>query len=305
MTLKIGILTRSPSSWACRELYRACLEEGAECIFFRFRDLSVKIHGKPIVYLRDTPIENVIDVVFVRPIGKCSLEQAIYRIDILHLLRDLGLRVINDPKSIEIAIDKFRTTYLLSLHGIKTPLTVVTENEYRILDVQYREIFRKRDVVIKPLFGSRGYGIVRVLRRNVKKPEDFVWRLCFYLTACGAVLYIQEYLKTRGQDYRLFVIGDRVVASMIRRAPPGEWRTNVSQGGQPLAVKVSEEVQELAIKAARVIGCEIAGIDIAEVDGEYYVLEINSQPGWRGIQQATGVDIAREIVKYIKETVKR
>ncbi len=305
MTLTLGILTRNPNSWASKELQRACIQEGISYIFFKFSDVTAKICGPYDVkaYIRGVDIRSLTDVVLVRPIGKCSLEQAIFRIDFLHLLKELGIRVINDPRSIEIAIDKFRTLYMLALRGFKTPLTIVMENEYRIFDSSCADIFNKRDIVIKPLFGSRGFGIVRL--RCIKDVEDLIWRIGFYLTSLGAVVYIQEYLRKRGVDYRLFVIGDRVVASMIRRAPPGQWKTNISRGGRPVPVKVSENLADVAIRACEVIGCEIAGVDVVELEGEYYILELNTQPGWRGIQEATGVDIAREIVKYIKESVKK
>ncbi len=305
MTLTLGILTRNPNSWASKELRRACIQEGINYLFFKFGDVLALVKGPDNVrvYVRGVDARSLLDAVLVRPIGKCSLEQAIFRLDLLHLLRDLGVRVINDPRTIEIAIDKFRTLCMLALRGFKTPLTVVMENEYRVFDEPCVSIVRRSDLVVKPLFGSRGYGIVKL--RRIRDVEDLVWRIGFYLTSLGAVIYIQEYLRKRGVDYRLFVVGDRVIASMMRKAPPGQWKTNISRGGRPIPVRAHEELEEVAVRACHVIGCEIAGVDVVEVDGEYYVLELNTQPGWRGIQEATGIDIAREIVRYIKESVKR
>ena len=158
--VKIGILTRNPNGWATQQLRKAAFELGYQITTFRFRDLSVKIEsGNVEVYFRDVKLRDVVDIVLVRPIGKCSLEQAIYRMDLLHLIKELGIYVINDPKSIEIAIDKFRTLYILALNGLKVPYTIVTENEYRIYDV---DKIPER-LIIKPLFGSRGHGVLAYL----------------------------------------------------------------------------------------------------------------------------------------------
>ncbi len=302
----IGILTRNPNSWCSRELARACTEEGCRYLTFAFRDLSATVgRGKIEVRLCSIGVlEDLVDVVLVRPIGKCSLEQAVFRMDLLHCLADTGLPVVNDPRAIEIAMDKFRTLYMLTLSNIPTPLTLVSESEYRV--AENLDVFNGGDVVVKPLFGSRGFGVFRLRSRCVSDMKDLVWRLCFYLSSSGAVLLLQEYIRHGGVDYRLLVVGDRVVASMMRRARSG-WKTNIAQGGEPVKPqRLDPEVEELAVKSCRVIGCDIAGVDIVETrGGEKVVLELNTQPGWRGLQAVSDVDIAREIVKFLKEKAKK
>ncbi len=300
---RIGILTRNPHGWASQQLLHAARELGHEAIAFRFRDIIVKIGEDVEVLLKGQNIRNIVDIVLVRPIGKCSLEQAIYRMDLLHLI-NVWIPVINDPKSIEIAIDKFRALYLLALNGVKVPLTFVTENEHRIYDVKN---ILPRNIIIKPIFGSRGHGVFSLkLHNNVDYVEDLFWRIMFYLTDLKAIIYAQEQVSEKGEDYRLFVIGDKVIAGMIRQAQRG-WKTNVSIGGRPRPLsKIPSDVEELAIRTCRIVGCEIAGVDIVRGDdGELYVLEINSQPGWRGLQECTRINIAREIINYLVYRARR
>ena len=117
------------------------------------------------------------------------------------------------------------------------------------------------------------------------------------------VLYLQEYVKHGGKDIRCFVVGERVIASMYRVAKGG-WKTNVSQGGVPIPFKPSKETEELAVKAAKTVGCEIAGVDLMESKEGLMVHEVNSQPGFMGLQTSTGIDIAGEIVDYIIKKIK-
>ncbi|NPA22731.1 MAG: RimK family alpha-L-glutamate ligase [Crenarchaeota archaeon] len=300
---RIGILTRNPQGWATQQLTHVAEELGHRATPFRFRDIIVQIGDKVHILVRGTKLEELTDIVLVRPIGKCSLEQAIYRMDLLHLI-NRTLPVVNSPTSIEIAIDKFRTLYLLALNGIKVPLTFVTENEHRIYDVRER---LPRNVIIKPLFGSRGHGVFSLrLYEGVDYIEDLFWRIMFYLTDLRSVIYLQEQVSEKGEDYRLFVIDNRVIAGMVRKAQRG-WKTNVSLGGRPRPLRnIPNDVEDLAVRACRVIGCEIAGVDILRGnDDELYVLEVNSQPGWRGLQECTRINIAREIINYLAYRARR
>jgi len=152
------------------------------------------------------------------------------------------------------------------------------------------------------MFGSRGFGIFKL-----KLPDfnEIVWRIVNDLTYLKHVVYIQEFIEHKGYDIRLFIIDNQVIAGMYRIAT-FDWKTNIAKGGKPKPLnKIPIELQEIAIKACKVIGCEIAGIDILEINGNYYILEINSQPGWRGLQQVTNVNIAKEIIKYVKSKVKK
>ena len=227
------------------------------------------------------------DAVLARFIPNGSLEQIIYRVDALHWLEDRGVRVMNSPRAIERCVDKFYTSALLYEAGLPTPETIVCES----VDDAMAAVRELGDVIIKPLFGSMGHGMVRV------SDPDIAFRVVRALETTRAVFYVQRVVEHHGCDVRAFVVGDRVVAAMERRASDGGWRTNVSRGGDARAIELSPEWAALALRAARAVGAEYAGVDLLPArDGTVHVLEVNGIPGWSGIQTVTETDVAGAIV---------
>jgi RimK family alpha-L-glutamate ligase len=292
--VKIGILTRNPEAWCSMNLIKAFEKLGAEPVCLRFSRLVAKVGSKPVVYHEDINVLEELGALVIRPIGRGSLDECIFRMDILHRLTRLGLPVINHPSAIEKCIDKYYALTILEEHGIPVPKTVVTESAEEALKA-FHEL--GGDVVIKPLFGSRGVGITRI------SDPEIATRIFRALQFTHNVLYIQEFIPHGTRDIRAFVINEEVVASMYREGR--SWKTNVAQGAVPKMLKLVGEAEELAIKATKVVGCEIAGVDILEGPNGLYIVEINSQPGWRGIQTVTKVNIAEAIAKYVIERAKR
>jgi RimK family alpha-L-glutamate ligase len=235
------------------------------------------------------------DVVFARIIPGGSLEQLIYRVDALHWIENRGVRVVNSPRVIERSVDKFYTTTLLHEAGLLVPETVVCER----MEEAMAAVRAMGDVVIKPIFGSLGHGMVRL-----SDPETAL-RVVRALDQIKSVFYVQRAVDHGGRDLRIFVVGGRVLAAIERRAPKGEWRTNVAIGGSATAVDVSPEIERTAIAAAAAVGADYAGVDLLPArDGAMYVLEVNGIPGWQGLQQATGVDVAASIVEHVERCVR-
>ena len=292
--MKIGVLTKNPESWHSKQLEKAIIKNNTIPFFFRFTEITAKIEEKLQIYARNTNIIEEIPAVIVRPIGRGSLEEIIFRLDVLHSLEKSGTLIINPPKAIEISVDKYYSLNLLRQSGISVPRTIATENFEEALRA-FREL--GGDVVVKPLFGSRGVGSTRV------SDSEIATRIFRALTYNHEVIYLQEYIEHGFSDIRAFVIGERVVASMRREAQT--WKTNVSLGAKPKPVKLDSELEDLAIKASRIIGCKVAGVDIVESRKGPLIVEINSQPGWRGLQTVTKVNIADEIVKYVISELKR
>ena len=292
--MKIGVLTKNPESWHSKQLEKAIIKNNTVPFFFRFTEITAKIEEKLQIYARNTNIIEEIPAVIVRPIGRGSLEEIIFRLDVLHSLEKSGTLIINPPKAIEISVDKYYSLNLLRQSGISVPRTIATENFEEALRA-FREL--GGDVVVKPLFGSRGVGSTRV------SDLEIATRIFRALTYNHEVIYLQEYIEHGFSDIRAFVIGERVVASMRREAQT--WKTNVSLGAKPKPVKLDSELEDLAIKASRIIGCKVAGVDIVESRKGPLIVEINSQPGWRGLQTVTKVNIADEIVKYVISELKR
>jgi RimK family alpha-L-glutamate ligase len=234
------------------------------------------------------------DAVFARIIPSGTLEQIIYRVDALHWIEDRGVTVVNSPRAIERAVDKFYTSALLREAAVPTPEIVVCERAADALAAV--EAFG--DAVIKPIFGSMGLGLVRVGDLEVAR------RIVRPLEQSRAVFYVQRWVEHGGRDLRAFVVGGRVVGAIERLAPAGEWRTNVSLGGRATAVTLPDEWSALAVRAASVVGADYAGVDLLPaVDGRVFVLEVNGIPGWEGLQRATGIDVAASLVTLLESRV--
>lgn len=224
---------------------------------------------------------------FVRSVSTGSLEQITKRLGILHALRESGVRVWNDARAIERCVDKSTATFLFQRAGLPTPPTRVVEGQQSAL-AHARAL--GHPLVVKPLFGSQGNGISRALTPDQLPPPN----------AVGEVYYMQEYLRTPGatafEDWRVFVSSGRILSAMKRIGKT--WITNVHQGAEPVAHEPDAEMQSLALAAVRAIGADYAGVDlIRDAQGQLMVLEINSNPAWRGLQKVASVDIAETLAE--------
>jgi len=171
---------------------------------------------------------------------------------------------------------------------VPVPRTAVTENVDEALKA-FSEL--GGDVVVKPLFGSRGIGATRVNDREIA--STLFKGITFY----HGVVYLQEFVQHGSSDIRAFVVDNRVIACMRRMA--NTWKTNYSQGAKPTPITLSDAFEEIAIKSARLVGCKVAGVDILESPDGPFVVDVNSQPGWRGLQSVAQVNIAEEIVDFV------
>jgi RimK family alpha-L-glutamate ligase len=203
--------------------------------------------------------------------------------------------IINPPLSIERSVDKYHTLALMEEQDLPVPETIVTESPEEAVKA-FHEL--GGDIVIKPLFGSRGIGSTRVTDADVA--ERLFRAIVFY----HGVLYVQKFIPHGGSDVRAFVVGDKVVAAM-HRVMPSSWKTNVSLGAKPVSMKPSNEIERLAVKASEVIGCKIAGVDILESSDGPVIIELNSQPGWRGLQTVADTNIGEEIARFVVSSLKR
>ena len=223
-----------------------------------------------------------------------SLEQVVFRMDAVHRIAAAGVPVLNPPRAVEAAVDKYLTLSLLDRAGIPVPPTWTGESATEAL-----EVFNALggDVVVKPLFGSEGRGLMRI------SDPELAWRSFHAIERLNAVLYLQRVVRHPGHDVRVFVLRGSVLGVMRRHASPGEWRTNVSLGGKAEPCRLDPEAERLALAAARAIGAEMAGVDlIADLDlGKLVVLEVNAVPGWRALARVTGIDVAAAILVALKD----
>jgi RimK family alpha-L-glutamate ligase len=284
------------TGWHTDELLRALAARGHTGTVVLYESLVARIAPRGTTPTLSATSQQLLSApaVLARIVPNGSLEQIIYRVDALHWLEERGVRVMNSPRAIERCVDKFYTSALLREAGLDTPETVVCER----IDDAMAAVREMGDVIVKPLFGSMGHGMVRV-----SDPET-AFRVFRALELARTVFYLQRVVEHAGCDVRAFVVGNRVIAGIERRARDGGWRTNISLGGEARAIDLPSAWSELALTAARAVGADYAGVDLLPAsDGTIHVLEVNGIPGWSGAQKATSVDIAGAIVDHLIGTV--
>jgi RimK family alpha-L-glutamate ligase len=290
--VKVGILG-SKRGWHVEALQGTLQSRGIVAPCFSITRLLARIADRPRMESEGESLDSY-DVLFVRTIPGGSLEQIIFRVDALHRLENAGVRIVNSPTTIERTVDKYYTSSLLEDAGLLTLRTIVTERFAAAMEA-FHEL--GGDVVVKPLFGSEGRGMVRVT------DEDTAYRVFRALELGRYVYYLQEFTPHAHWDIRAFVIGGEVVVAMARRMEepgPSPWKTNIARGGKGEPLELDQEVQQMALTACRALEADYAGVDILPgEDGRYYIIEVNGIPGWRGLQAATGVDVAELLADYI------
>lgn len=280
----------NPGSWYCNDLKRVAKKHDIRFSRIDFCQLVAAVgNSSPALSGNDVDLSTV-DALIVRTMPPGSLEQVVFRMDALWRLEAAGVTILNSPKSIECAVDKYLTTSRLQLAGLNVPETVVCENSEAAL-----EAFEQLggDVVVKPIFGSEGRGLMRV------SDPDIALRTFRTLERINAVLYLQKFIAHEGYDIRALVLDGKVIGGM-KRSCPGDFRTNVSRNGKAEPHTLTDSEQELALRAAEAIGTRFAGVDLlSEQSGTCYVIEVNAVPGWRAFQQVTGIDVAECVVSSV------
>jgi len=278
--MRIALLAGG-DGWHVRDLRRAAAALGHHADVVDFRKVSAGVAVDP------GPLAGF-DAVLVRTMPPGSLEQVVFRMDVLHRLQTQGVAVLNPPRALEMCVDKYLASACLEAAGLPVPPTVVCQDAETAL-AAFEQL--GGDVIVKPIFGSEGRGMVRV------SDAELAWRTFRTLERTQCVLYLQQVIRHPGWDLRVFVLGDRVLTAMRRFARDG-WRTNIAQGGRGEAVTPTAEEERLALAAARAVGAPAAGVDLLPGPDGWFVLEVNAVPGWRALAPVTGVDVAAELIQF-------
>ncbi len=225
---------------------------------------------------------------FVRFVPGGSFEAVTLYLGVLHALRELGVTVWNDARAIERCVDKSTTTFFLQRAGLPTPRTFARVNRSEAETIASSLLAEGRKLVQKPLFGAQGKGLRLIASlADLASPEEV-----------NGVYYLQEFIppaQAHHQDWRLFVCGGRIVAAMIRHG--SSWITNIKQGARAKAAIASQELADLALRAASCVGADYAGVDIIQArNGRLLVLEVNSMPAWNGLQRVSRIRISDQLV---------
>jgi ribosomal protein S6--L-glutamate ligase len=285
--MHIGIVTGVPG-WHVQDLLRAGRKFGHEC---RLIDATKLVSTIGVAQHDDLQA----DALLIRAFPSGTLEQTLFRLAALYRAEREGRLVLNPPAAFEACVDKFTATSRLAAAGLPVLPTICCQTLDEAM-LAFDQL--DGDVVVKPLFGSEGKGVQRVTDR------DLAWRTCSTLCQLGAVLYLQRFIPHPGYDLRVFVLGGQVLAGMRRRAT--DWRTNIARGGTPEAVRLSDHEIDLALRAAKAVGAEMAGVDLIPGPGDALsVLEVNGVPGWRALAQVTGLDVATTILRFVEQRVQQ
>ncbi len=266
--------------WHVRDLHRAASDLGhitANLDFRRVSAMAGRFNAGPPPF----------DAAIVRTMPPGSLEQVVFRMDLLHAWQRKGIGILNPPRALEICVDKYLCTARLDAAGLRVPATIVCQHA----DAAFEAFDRLGgDIVVKPIFGSEGRGMVRV------SDKELAWRTFRAIERTQSVLYLQEFIPHPGWDVRAFVSRGRVLTSM-RRIAKDDWRTNVAQGATAEPWPLPRELESLALRSAEAVGTIVAGVDLLPgADGQWYVIEVNAVPGWKALAPVTGIDVARELV---------
>ena len=281
MSRPIVLFTDEPG-WHGARLRQALARRGYESRYLSLRqcgfDLQSPMHG-----LRLPGFDALPAGAFVRGVPGGSLEQIVHYLDILHALRRLGVPVYNSGAAIERSVDKGMTSFLLHSQGLPTPPTWVGDADGAGWRQALTALEAGHELVLKPLFGSQGKGLMRISRTADLPPPDRV----------SGLYYLQKFVRSGargGHDWRVFVIGGRAVAAM-RRSGSG-WIHNLARGARTQAALLDPELRRLAEQASQALQMDYAGVDLMrDTEGRAWLIEVNGVPAWRGLQRVAGLDI--------------
>lgn len=289
--MKIILLASNPNLYSNQRIMEAAMARGHEIEFKNVGGCYIKVasNGCEIFYDGGQKIENID---YIIPRIKPSM--TFYASAIIRQFELLGMKCLNGSEAITKSRDKLHTLQIVSQHGLNVPITSFANSSYETKDLI--KIVGSAPLVVKLLEGTKGVGVV--LAETNKAAESVINAF----RSLKADILVQHYIKeSKGQDIRCFVVGGQVVASMERTAQEGEFRANIHLGATAKPIEVSDEERDLAINAAKIIGLEIAGVDMVRSSNGPKLLEINSSPGLEGIESATGIDIAGKMIEFLEK----
>src|SRR6266508_267297 len=286
--IRIGVVTPWPEDdWHSERLIASCSAR-AETVVIDPALLATRVERDAVVVLaRGAPAVGFDAFILARGLGRSGDPDV--QFEIYRALEGTGALVVNRLDPLLAAQDKFRTSWLLRLAGVATPRAAVAQSP----DDAERAFAVLGEVVVKPLAGSLDDGIERL------QADDAGRARVRERVAREAAVYLQCWVPHPGRDLRVFVVGGRARAAIARHAPPGEWRTNVSRGGRAEPVLIGPALAAKAEAAAAALRLDYSGVDLVVGPEGPVVLEVNGNPSWQGILEATGLDMAEVIDEHV------
>lgn len=288
--MKIGILSRKPQIYSTHRLEEAAMAHGHEVHVIDPLRCYVNITShSPAVHYRGERLEG-----FDAIIPRIGASITFYGTAVVRQFEMMGVYTLNKSVAINRSRDKLRSLQLLAQKGIGLPVTGFAHSTKFTRELI--DLVGGAPLVVKLLEGTQGLGVV--LAETDKAAESVIEAF----RGLKANFLVQEYIgESKGCDIRCFVVGKKVVAAMMRTCKEGEFRSNLHRGGTAIPVKITPEERSTAVRAARIMGLNVAGVDILRSNHGPVVLEVNSSPGLEGIENATGKDIAGSIIKFVED----
>jgi len=292
--MKIGILSTNRNLYSTKRLVEASKKRGHEVLVINHKQCYMNITShNPSVHWKGEAIEGV-DAI----IPRIGASVSFYGTAVVRQFEMMGVYSLNESVAITRSRDKLRASQLLARKGIGLPVTGFANSPSDTEDLL--EIAGGAPVVIKLLEGTQGVGVV--LAETKKAAESVIEAF----RGLGANFMVQEFIKEAGgADIRCFVIGDKVVAAMKRQGKEGEFRSNLHRGGSAKLIKITPEERSTAVRSAKVMGLNVAGVDLLRSNHGPVVMEVNSSPGLEGIENTTGKDVADMIIEFIEKNAKK
>lgn len=292
--MKIALLSRNRKLYSTRRLIEAAKERGHEVeVLDALRCYMNIASHKPTIHYKGEELTE-----FDTVIPRIGASITFYGTSVLRQFEMMGVYPLNESVAISRSRDKLRSLQLLSRRGIGLPVTGFANKPDDVRDLI--KMVGGAPLVIKLLEGTQGIGVV--LAETAKAAESVIEGFM----GVKADILVQEYIREAGgADIRCFVVGGKVVAAMKRQAAAGEFRSNLHRGGSASLIKITPEERSTAVRAARIMGLNVAGVDLLRSNHGPVVMEVNSSPGLQGIEEATGKDIAGLIVGFLEKNYRQ
>jgi ribosomal protein S6--L-glutamate ligase len=292
--MKIGILSTNRNLYSTRRLAEAARARGHEVQVINHKRCYMNITShKPEIHYNGVAIEDI-DAI----IPRIGASVSFYGAAVVRQFEMMGVYSVNESVAITRSRDKLRALQLLSRKGIGLPVTGFANSPDDTQDLL--QFVGGAPVVIKLLEGTQGVGVV--LAETTKAAESVIEAF----RGLGANFMVQEFIKeAKGADIRCLVVGDKVVAAMKRQGREGEFRSNLHRGGSAEVIKITPEERSTAVRSAKVMGLNVAGVDLLRSNHGPVVMEVNSSPGLEGVETTTGKDVAALIIEFIEKHARK
>lgn len=291
--MKLALLCRNADLYSHKRLVEAAEQRGHEIEVINFLRCYINVtSAKPAIHYRGKKLPK-----FDAVIPRIGASVTFFGTAVVRQFEMMGVYSVNESLAISRSRDKLRSLQLLARRGIGLPVTMFAHRTSQAEDII--ETIGGAPVVIKLLEGTQGLGVVLGETENAAKS------IIQAFAGLDANFLVQEFIKEAGaEDIRCLIVGDRVVAAMMRRGKEGEFRSNLHQGGSAESVRITPTERSTAVAAARAMGLHVCGVDLLRANHGPVVMEVNSSPGFEGIENATGIDVAGRVIEFIEKDAK-